>query len=193
MATNLGVHATPDDGTAGGIGTNIANAQEISATVPTTPVVSLDFWKWHQDKQLKRYLWTNGANTVRILGSVTFSTQGPEGGNDVGTPAPGANPAWDSVPDTFGSVYFPDPPSLKISDTELQNAPVNSIAALRFYGHTWLTGGGVFASSILNWRTFITIKKTTNGWERVGQNFIGLTPVGVSEDPDFPVSEASGL
>ena len=193
LATNLGVHATPDDGTLGGIGTNIVNAEEISAIVPTIPAVPSGFWRWHQEKQLKRYLWTNGATTVRILGDVSFSTLGPDGGNDTPTPSPGANPAWDSVPDTFGRVYFPDAPSLRISDPDLLNAPLNSIAALRFYGHTWLTGDGAFASPVLKWRTFITIKKTTNGWVRVGQNFIQETPSGVSEDPVFPISEPSGL
>jgi hypothetical protein len=47
---------------------------------------------------------------------------------------------------------------------------------------------------LVKWQSFITIKKTANGWIRVGtNNFIGLTPAGTSENPTFTVSEASGL
>ena len=188
VATTLGVHATIDDGTSAGLGMNWMNLEEINATVPTLPYLN---WAWHQDKQLKRYLWIPGATNVTVLTNASFSTLGPDGGNDL---PPQGGTLDDSEPDTQGNVYFPDAPSLTISAAAYVNAPAGSVSALRFYGHTWLTGNAAFATSILKWRTFITIKKTTNGWERVGpDNFIDLTPNDDLEIPSFTVGEASGL
>jgi hypothetical protein len=183
-ATNLGVHATIDDGTAAQRGSNWMNLEEIFATVPVSVNLS---WEWHQDKQRARYLWRPGDTIVTQTDPlVNFSTQGPGGGNDM----PAGNLA-DSTPDAQGNVYIPDSPSLPLTEPALVNAPVGSVAALRFYGHTWLTANGGFASEILKWRTFITIKKTANGWIRAGaNNFISLTPMGVSEDPSFTVQDA---
>jgi hypothetical protein len=126
-----------------------------------------------------------------VLGTPkTFSTAGPSGGNDL---LPNGELS-DPDPDSQGNIYYADAPSLRISDPELINTPMGAVAALRFYGHTWLTANGHFASEILKWRTFITIKKTTNGWVRVGtNNFIELTPAGQSEVPEFTVQEAEGL
>ena len=186
-APGLGVHQTLDDSTSVGLGTNAVNLEEISATVPLSPLVN---WLWHQDVRSGRYLWLPGSNTVTNYDSKDFSTLGPMGGNDVSLTAG----FQDDEPDLQGNIYFGDGPGLTVNYSLLANAPVGSVAALRFYARTWLTGNAAYATEILRWRSFITIKKTTNGWVRAGaNNLIELNPYPDHVEHPLTAQEASNL
>jgi hypothetical protein len=187
MSTQLGPHDSPDGGVPAHTDLEMANLMEFSAIVGTNDLLG---WLWHQDIARGRFLWVPGSTTVTNYDPKSFSSVGPQSGNDDNH----INGAQDVLPDDQGSIFLPDAPTLTLNYHLLQNAPTNSIAALRFYARTWLTFDDVFVSEIVKWRTFITIKKTPGGWVRVGpNNFIELTPGNTNEIPAFDVIEASGL
>jgi hypothetical protein len=99
----------------------------------------------------------------------------------------------DLTPDADGDIFSLDSPAIKITEP----SPVGLVAAMRFHAREWTTlcKNGDRVSPILEWISYITIRREPNGpdgkprWRRVGRNEVRERNPG-EEFPDFSFDEA---
>jgi hypothetical protein len=160
------------------------NLQETDATVPTNAAVH-NGWVWRQDAAFKIFYWKHGEpDVLGVDPTLKTFPSGPPGSGDGND-----NPTiWaDNSPDLNGLILAFDGPGMHAPSGQYADSDV---AAYRFYARQWATWGGVRVTPILRWRSFITIKKTSEGWIRAGDNFIDEKPEDDPEVPRFDVLKA---
>jgi len=174
-------------------GTEWFNLAELNATITDTNLH--EGLHWHRGVKCRRYIWKPAPNydTNSIAGTwgtksfLTGATMdefnAASGGND------SEGGADDEIPDSDAKIFTADAPNLDVGIAIAINAPIGSVAALRFTAREWITWNSGVVSEIETWHSFITIKRTATGWERVGSNEI---TTGEDTSP-FTATEAQGL
>jgi hypothetical protein len=170
------------------------NGQETVGTVSTNEMPQTG-WKLHRDAHVRRFIWKGGTNLVENVeteANLDFSGAPPgNGSEDTDDPLYDVS---DKTPDILGRIFFFDAPAIVVSEYQpyLPNAPVGSVAALRFFAHEWATLNNGLASEIKHWHSYITLKKESNGqWQRIGtNNIISVSAPNLGEVARFSLDEA---
>lgn len=176
----VAMHCGPDLGVVPFVNEEFKNVEESSGKVCAG---DRDAYKWHRDRTVRRYLYKPNERAPKTIFTSRTMTARPdepfvpaEGNDDTSAGDIGAD---DGDPDLKAMIYFGDCPNLATNeddivepDNDLRNAPVSSVVALRFTAVEWVTKGGVRVSNILQWHSYITIRKDGDGWVRKGINEI---------------------
>jgi len=166
----------------------VINGMEIIGRIINITPTRQSAWNFRRDIHSKAWQFTpDDANTPNKQPSVVFDKPfagGPPAYND-----DAGDTDEDLTPDTDNEIFVWDYPAIDLSATG--PAPARIIFAHRFHAREWLELDGNRVSRVVEWISFITIRKEPDGtWKRVGQNVIRELRAGEVPSINFTREEA---
>jgi hypothetical protein len=150
----------------------VMNGMEIMGTIKNITPTTTDIWDFRRDIHWKIWIFTpsdaNVPNKQPTLDSEKNFMGGPPAFND-----DARDIDEDLTPDSSNEIFVWDYPGIKLNSSSLIDAPSGTVVTYRFHAREWVELNGNRVSGVIEWFSFITIRKEPNNkWKRVGWNEI---------------------